>query len=119
MPKLGEAIQLNLQLFDGATNKYVKAWLRNASGVALGTPTVSLSHIGEGLYSNDSVLMPDTSQVTAVYKVFDDAGFTTPSADHADALDIFELDSSGSISNELELSATIETDLLLAALEDC
>lgn len=101
MPKIGTALQLNLQLFDGATNKFVRAYLRDADGVVLAASPVALTHKGEGLYSNDAVTMPNTRQVTAVYRVFDDAGFTTASTSHADALDIFDLELDQELTNVL------------------
>lgn len=134
MPIVGAAIQLNLQLFDGATDKYARAYLKDADGVDLPESPVDLTHAGNGLYSDDSVMMPDTAQVTATYRVFTDAGYSTPSADHSDALDIFEkttaltptatvnLDQelSGIIESNLELVAALEADdSIYATLEDC
>lgn len=121
MPIIGATLNLNLQLFDGATNKFVRATLRDASGASLGSP-VAMPHVGLGLYSDDSQVMPNTAEVTATYKVFDDAGFTTPSADHSDALDVFALtEATALVSNvDLELVAVIESDnIITASLEDC
>ena len=117
MPKIGDTLQLNCQLYDGATNKYVKAWLRDASGVALSPATATLAHVGEGLYSNDSVVMPTTQQVTAVIKVFDDAGFTTPSSLHSDVLDVFDLDTE--ISLPPDVTGFITSTNLTAKVLEC
>jgi hypothetical protein len=122
MPTVGAAIQLNLQLFDGATDKYVRAYLKDASGNNLAASPVNLAHVGNGLYSDDSVLMPDTAQVTATYRVFTDSGYSSASADHSDALDVFEktteATATATVNLDQELSGIIETDLeLVAALE--
>lgn len=99
--KVGDPIQLNLQLEDGATNKFPRAILRNQLGVLLPESPVDLTHTGEGLYQNDSVFMPDTQEVTATYKVYDDAGRTILSAIYSIELDVFTKDGSASLIQSL------------------
>lgn len=93
MIKVGQPIPISLQLFDGATDKFVRAVVRNSSGSAISGSPFALTHVAGGQYSNLSVLMPDTKFVTVQYKVYTDSGFTTASATHADALETFERDS--------------------------
>ena len=90
MPRFGESIRLNLQLWDGATNKYVRAYLYNSSGASIGT--VDLEHVANGLYSDSSVVMPMTDQVRAVYRVFSDSAHTVESVRHSDALEVFDFE---------------------------
>ena len=91
MPKLGDAIPLSYQLFDGATNKFVRAILRDASGTALPASPVTLSHVSDGIYEDISVLMPNTTYVSATFQVFDDAAFTIPSDIQSDGTELYEL----------------------------
>ncbi len=90
--KPGDPIRLNLQLFDGDSGKFVQAIVADSSGTPLAGSPVTLSNSGNGLYEDDSLIMPTDPEVTAIYKVYNDAGFTTPSAVHADALDIYRRD---------------------------
>lgn len=95
--KVGDPIQLNLQLEDGATDKYPRAYLRNQFGSPLAGSPVDLTHTGDGLYQNDSVQMPDTQEVTATFKVFDDAGHTILSPIYSIELDVFTKDQSAGL----------------------
>lgn len=92
MPQFGETIPLSLKLFDGASNKFVRATLRDATGMQIvGSPAL-LSHVGEGQYTNSSFAMPNTDYVNVSYQVFDDAGLTTLSTLYSDGQERFELD---------------------------
>lgn len=132
MPNVGDALILSLQLFDGATNKYPRARVYDASGAEIAGSPVALSHVAGGLYRNGSLVMPDSAQVEAQYKVYDDAGFTTPSATHSDALDVIlktdvapdslvisDDDLVGVVSSEDSLSGSVSTDDLIGKVEDC
>jgi len=86
-----DKIPLSIQLFDGATNKYVKVILRDPDGVEITGSPVALSHIGEGHYTNDTIVMPLLDYITATYKVFNDSGFTDPSITHSDSEELYKL----------------------------
>jgi len=88
--KVGDPIQLNLQLEDGSTNQFPRAILRNQLGILLAESPVDLTHTGEGLYQNDSVFMPNTQEVTATYKVYTDFARTLLSERYSIELDVFE-----------------------------
>jgi hypothetical protein len=90
MPMIGERLHINLQLYDGDTNKYVRALFFNADGIQFAS--VDLTNIGEGLYSNSSVTMPATDQVKVVYKVYTSAAYTNLSQLHAVSMDVFDLE---------------------------
>lgn len=92
MVKVGEPIQLNFQLDDGNPSKFPIAILRNAFGVPLSGSPVSLTHVGDGLYCAESILMPNTYEVTATFKVFDDPAHTVLSTFYSIELDVFERD---------------------------
>ena len=74
--KVGDPIQLSMNLTDGNSGKFIQAVLRNAAETALGSSPVTLTHVADGRYANASVNMPDTQEVTATYYIYDDAGFT-------------------------------------------
>lgn len=128
MPSVGSAIYLNLQLFDGATNQFPRAYLYDAAGDELAESPVDLAHVENGLYSNSDVLMPASGQIKAVYKVFTDSGHTTLSGVYAQALDIFTLDAEaasvpsmsdlvGVISSQV-LQGTVSEQVLLGTIGD-
>lgn len=132
MPNVGDSIVLSLQLFDGATNKYPRARVFDADGSEISGSPVALTHVAGGLYRNAALTMPDSAQVEAQYKVYDDAGFTTPSTTHSDALDVIyktdvapdslvisDDDLVGVVSSEDSLSGSVSTDDLTGKVEDC
>jgi len=114
MPRLGEKIHLNLQLFDGQTGLFVIAHVLDEFGTELpGSPAI-LTHLSFGLYTNDSFNMPFTQEVKAVYKVYLDAGHIVGSPEHSDAIDVFPLEESdigvdliGTVEDS-EISGTVE-----------
>jgi len=116
MPKINEAIRLNLQLFDGGTTLYPLVYAYNAAGSQISGSPVALSHLANGLYTNSSLLMPDTAQVRAVYRVFTDSGHTLISDDYSDALDIFNLETDDV--SQGELIGQIETGVTLFGILD-
>lgn len=74
---VNEPLKLRASLTDGDGTKFVRAFLKDASGAPLSTPTVDLTHVGDGIYKDDdTVLMPNSTQVLVKYKVFDDAAYT-------------------------------------------
>jgi len=83
MPLVGDKLVLTLMLFDGATDKYVKARVFDADGIELPSSPVTLTHFDDGLYTNDDLFMPNSSYVTAAFIIFDDALLTTESELHA------------------------------------
>ena len=89
--KIGESIPLIYQLHDGDTTKFVRATVEDPDGNPIAGSPASMPHVSNGKYENNSLLMPDKRYVSVTYQVFDDAGFTTPSPDHYDGVDSFEL----------------------------
>jgi hypothetical protein len=87
--KVGEPVALECQLFDGATGKFVQAKVIDPSGAPVAGSPFSLPHSFGGLYRNTTLLMPAEEFIVAEYKVYNDAGFTSPSPIHGDALDVY------------------------------
>jgi hypothetical protein len=87
--QVGDTIPLSLNLSDGAENLYPQAIVRDALGQLVST--VNLDHVGEGLYADNSLTMPDTPYITALYTVYTDAGRTTQSTDYTEISDVFVL----------------------------
>jgi len=74
---VGEPLRLRASLTDGATDKFVRAFLFNSNGSPHSPATVDLVHANEGIYADDdTVLMPNQAQILVKYKVFDDSAFT-------------------------------------------
>lgn len=91
--KVGQPIPLALQLSDDNGALYVQAQLKDGDGVDLPGSPVQLGHVGGGLYISTTQNFPAISQVHAIYRVYDDAGFTERSVDHfATVTDIFYRD---------------------------
>ena len=95
--KIGDPIHLNLQLEDGAIDKYPQAILRDQIGTLMAGSPVDLTHTGDGLYQNDSISMPNTQEVTATYKVYDDSGHTILSSFYSVELDVFTKDNAAEL----------------------
>ncbi len=87
--KLGEALRINLQDFDGKAGLFPQAILRDDTGSELSGSPVDLAHTADGLYQDKSIVMPNTPMVTAVMKTYTDAGHTVLSDDHEDAIQVF------------------------------
>lgn len=107
MPLIGEKIRLNLQLWDGATNKYIRAFLYDADGVQIAS--INMTHVGRGLYEDSSLFMPDTAEVRAVYKVYSNSSYTQVSSKHSDSLDVYFLETGMSSGSGCEIVGVIET----------
>jgi len=88
--KVGEKLNLKLALSNGLEDKFVRAYLRDEAGLDLGFQT--LTHLANGVYSESTQTMPNKAQVTALFKVFNDAGFLDEACEFPRVLDIFDLD---------------------------
>ncbi len=85
---VGTIIPLTLQLLcpDPAIIYYAKVKLLNRDGTLY--QEQALTSIGNGIFIDNSVGMPDKDYLTAVYETYLDPGFNTES-DYCDATDIF------------------------------
>ncbi len=118
MPQVGQKIGLRLYLWDGATDKHVRAYLYTFEDSFIGQ--VTLAHVGNGLYTNRDISMPSSREVRAIYRVYDDLQASVPSLNHQDALDIFQIEigtGSSFYAGEL-VGEVIEAKTLIGAIED-
>lgn len=103
--RVGEIVGLSLQMSDGNEILYPQAQVRDAGGSVIAT--LDLAHVGEGLYTNRSLFMPDNAVVTAAYRVYSDAGHTTQDNTYEETLDVFVRDTDSSVSSVSLTDATI------------
>ena len=121
MPKVGTPIYLDLKLQDGNTGKFVRAFVRDVSGTPIAGSPALLTHIGEGRYINNSLIMPDTPEVKASYIVYDDALFAVESSIYVHGADIFKrssLDQVVEILQDMQGSGWSESTDSLVAIRD-
>jgi len=85
--KLGDPLNLNLQLEDENPSMFPVSVLRDTAGVILAA--VPLVHVGGGLYQSDMFLMIDTSEITATNIVYEDLALTVESCLYARSIDVF------------------------------
>ena len=84
----GSPVFLRWQLHDYSTDKVVKAHVRNSVGALL--TIVTLTHIGNGLYTDTSILM-GTEVLTVTYYTYASDGLTLLSNTYGAAMDTFHL----------------------------
>ncbi len=118
--KVGDPIQLNLQLEGGETDKFPLAILRDSDGNELSESPRALAHVGDGLYSNDDILMPNFPEVTATYKVYDDEDHLTLTDDYSFSIDEFHRSELGAflVVPEIEVFIEDEDELNLDVEDD-
>ena len=107
---VGSKLNLKISLSDGNPTRFVRAFLYDLDGVSLTPAYVDLVHQDNGLYSDDVAVMPNADQVSAVYRVYSDAGFSIQDLNYSQALDIFEketFDPSSLVSKPYAIFATI------------
>lgn len=104
MPKLGEKLSLTLKLADTDGTKYPRAEIRDYNGAILAGSPRTLSHLGNGFYFNDDLVMPN-SDLFVSYEVFNDAAFSDKSNRYQDAADYIELET------DIDLSQVLQADL--------
>lgn len=78
--RVGDNLNLFRQTPDGDTSRVVKAILRDSDGDLLPDSPVTLTHLGDGQYFDNSVSMPSIDAVLASIQIFEMDG-TTPTAD--------------------------------------
>lgn len=126
--KPNDIIPLVLQLFDNATNKFVRAVVRDSDDAAISGSPFSLAHEADGLYTNKTAVMPNKAFVSVQYLIYDDAGFTTLSSTHSSVAieiplqsDIAALSNSitGIVFDESIINGYVESNTLVGTVEEC
>lgn len=86
---VGKPMNLRLSLGANETTKFVRAFLFS-SGLPLSPAFQDLTHLGLGIYGNDSRLMPNFDEIDVKFKVYLDAGFTVEDPTYFSSLDTYE-----------------------------
>lgn len=87
---VGDKLNLSLQLHDGEDTFPKRAFvnLYDVAGNVLGS-NIELSHVGGGLFLEDTEVMPNLQTVFAQFSVKEADG-TTTSVDHNESIDRYE-----------------------------
>lgn len=75
--RVGATVPLTAKLNDGQTTKFVRATVFDHVGGAVPGSPFTLTHVGNGVYQNASLNMPEVPFITVCYEAFNDAGFTS------------------------------------------
>ena len=101
--RLGQTLPIALQIANGATAVFVRAFLYDATGTQLSGSPVSVPHRANGFYATNAVTMPNSSIVYVQYIVYTDASFATLLTTQARVLETYVLDTSiAAIRDDLE-----------------
>lgn len=110
--KVGENIPLAVLLENLATDRFVKATVRDNTGAQIVGSPFNVPHLSDGYYFLGTVPMPaGVLNIDVQYVVYDDAGFTTISIDQLPATERFDVDDVGTLIVDLGSA----TDALIAA----
>jgi hypothetical protein len=116
--KVGDPLQLSVDLEDGETDLYPQAELLDADEAAISGSPVDLVHTSDGRYVNQSVAMPSTQEVIARYKIYVDAAHTTLSEDYVQRITERFIRNDNSEALEQLISGTLPGQELIGFLED-
>lgn len=117
MPEIGAKIELAAQAYDNDTGLFVRGRVFDATDTELTGSPVTLAHVSNGLYTNHTLVMPNSERVHAVYEAFLDAGFTMPSPEHCHNTESFEIDKSVSVLDDIAVPPG-ETTLISTNADD-
>lgn len=96
----GYPIYISHQLFNGATDKYVKAHVYDATGTEVSGSPVTLSHVARGLYvDNGTLSAPAALPIRVQCLVYSDSGYLT-----LDSICGIGLDYQGGLETENDLA---------------
>jgi len=76
MPLPGDKMRIKYQAPLDRSDLFVRAVLRDPDDILLGSSPVSLTYVGQGLYTNNALIFPDVSEIKITLEVFKDAAFT-------------------------------------------
>jgi hypothetical protein len=106
----GAAVPISLLLADGDGTKHPQASIHDETGVHL--QTLNLAHATNGLYVPAALyFMPDTSFITVVFVVYDDAGHTIESTRYNRVSDSFQKADYATLASVVDGPLTIQTVL--------
>ena len=88
----GDLLPLSLTLDGGDTDKFPMAWIYDQNNTQLPGSPVVLVHHQFGRYVNNSYVVPaGVTHITALYRIFDDAGHTQLSLVYPNCEDFFDI----------------------------
>jgi hypothetical protein len=90
---IGDKIPAYLQLFDCNTSKFVRAFVRDATGAQIPSSPVNLSPVALGLYGDNSLVYPNSPFVTVQYVVYSDSGYSSIDPTEGATMEMFFLGS--------------------------
>jgi hypothetical protein len=97
--QVGSAIPVSFQLFDCATDQFVRAWVREPDGTLVGGTSINLTQVALGLYQDFTLSMPDVPFITVQYVVYSDSGYTVVSPSEGAGADTFFRDPQAATAN--------------------
>lgn len=86
--KVSDPLIIAAHLEDNIAGKFVRATVKDSSGVEIVGSPVSLTDLGAGVYL-DQTLIKKRGTFMAIIEVFDDAGFTLPNQDFEVGVETF------------------------------
>ena len=89
---VNDVFPLHLQLDDGATDQFPRAWVMDYDGSTFTGSPFDLSHTANGLYRNISATATTAGLYYVQYKVYSDSGFTTASTVYEQVTDVVTVD---------------------------
>ena len=110
----GDEIPLRLQLWDGAVDKYVRAFMY-ADGTSMSGSPFELPHFAQGKYTyKDAALTYPTNidEVCAIFIVYNNNTFTEESKCHERSLDIYRTGIDADIAGSIDEIKILITELI-------
>lgn len=98
----GSIIPIDIQLWDGDISKFPRAFLFGPGGIPYSPPFVDLASVGNGLYSNRSVLMPQVGPVSASFSIYNDSARTVLDSAHTFSSESYSVQSEGGSGGTVE-----------------
>lgn len=89
--QLGNPLPLELTLPDGDITKFPRAHVYNSAGTEVAGSPFALTHIANGFYRSLDYTPGVNGQFSAVFIVYDDAGFTTLTTKYGRSGDFFDV----------------------------
>lgn len=86
---VGDIVPLACQLEDGATQMFVRAFLRDSADTSLAT--IDLTHIAFGYYKSTAQVLPNIDFIQATYVVYTNSARSTESAAHLRSIDVWSV----------------------------
>ena len=126
---VGAALNLKMFLTDGDATKFLRTFLNDEDGAPITPASVDLTNVGNGLYVDSALAMPNLPFVRARHVVYDDSGYSVVDCTHPARTDDYRRqdllptqlpdtdDLSANFGETPELEAQFEIDEMKAQIE--